>query len=106
VQPVQQRIERARPQFVAVARQLFHHADAEHLLLGRVMEDVHAGEGQQDVAQGISHRYRKSILLISIKVRRTPDDSMRESAGGRGIVRKARAAVAQPIVRVLPEGVP
>lgn len=38
---------------VPMARQLFHHADAEDPFLGSVMEDVHTSEDKKDVANEI-----------------------------------------------------
>src|SRR5436309_5189983 len=68
---VQDRIERSQAEFVAVARQLFGHAQSEDRLLGRVMQDVQADQPRVQVPVRhvlLGHR-RISPSIVDIELR-------------------------------------
>ena len=58
---MQQRIQAARADAVAVARELLDHAETEDGLVNGVMQDVQADQAGVEVVINIGFRFRHSI---------------------------------------------
>jgi hypothetical protein len=69
LEPMKQWIEGSGAETVSVASQFLHHSHAEDLSFGRVMQDVHAGESEKNIANEIGHYVIGDSLNFSLGAR-------------------------------------